>query len=117
MTDNINQLLITTLSEHGPVRPDIYTGKEEKYMVFNYPDETAAVFADNRPHRKIIYVQVHLFLPDNDTGYQEEKEQICRELKSVGFSWPEVTILHERESGKRHIIFETKIKRTIKWEE
>lgn len=113
---NLNQLLMDTLSGHGPVEPDKYDGEEEKYLTFNYPGEVGAMYGDNRPHRTIVYVQVHLYLPDEE-AYQTEKENICKELKAAGFLWPEVTILHEQETKKRHLIFETRIRKRIEWEE
>ncbi len=113
---NINQLLIDTLSGHGPVYPDVYEGDESKYLTFNYPDEVGALYGDNRPRRTIVYVQVHLYLDDTEP-YQTEKLQICVQLREAGFSWPEVTIEHEEETQKRHIIFETKIKTFLEWEE
>lgn len=109
---NVNELLISTLSSHGPVIPDSYEGEEEKYITFNYPDETAILFGDNKPKKIAVYVQVHLYLPMQDE-YQEEKMQICRELLNAGFKWPDVTILTEKEVGKRHIVFETKIRNHI----
>ena len=41
------------------------------------------------------------------------KTSICRELLNAGFKWPDVTILTEKEVGKRHIVFETKIRNHI----
>ena len=114
--DNINNLLIETLSGHGPVYPDYYGGDAGKYLTFNYPDEKGALYADHKTHRKIVYVQVHLYL-DADEPYQKEKRDICRELKRAGFLWPEVAIIRDPDTGKRHIIFETQIKTKIKWEE
>lgn len=113
---NLNRLIIDTLSRHGPVLPDFYDGGKKKYITFNYPDEKGTLFGDNRPQRAVAYVQVHLYLPDADE-YQKEKEEICRELKAAGFLWPEVTVLHEAETRKRHLVFETQIKKKIKWEE
>lgn len=113
---NLNKLIKDTLSGHGPIYPDSYEGDESKYLTFNYPDERGTVFGDNRPHRTILDVQIHLYLNDTE-AYQKEKTQICRELKEAGFQWPSVTILLEQETGKRHIIFETQIKNTIEWEE
>lgn len=112
---NVGELLREVLSGHGPVYPDFYGGEEPKYLTFNFPDEVGALFGDNRPHFTLVYVQVHLYLPDKEP-YQEEKMQICKELKAAGFGWPEVTILHERDIEKRHLIFETKIKRRIEEE-
>lgn len=113
---NLNQLLIDTLSAHGPVFPDHYEGDERRYLVFNYPDEAGAMYGDNRPGRTVVDVQVHFYL-DKEEPYQNEKEQICRELKKAGFLWPDVTILFEEDTGFRHLIFETKIKKRIKWED
>lgn len=106
---NVNELLISTLSAHGPVYPDYYEGNEEKYITFNFPDETPVIYGDNRPKKIVIYVQVHLYLPLT-MNYQAEKKEICKELALAGFRWPSVTILKEDEVSKRHIIFETKIR-------
>lgn len=109
---NVNELLINTLSAHGPVYPDFYEGEEEKYITFNFPDESAVLFGDNQPKKIVVYVQVHLYLP-LDMNYQDEKTQVCKELLKAGFKWPSITIMKEDDVRKRHIIFETKIKNTI----
>lgn len=106
---NINELLIKTLSAHGPVYPDYYDGEKEKYITFNFPDESPVLYGDNRPKKIVVYVQVHLYLPLK-MNYQAEKKEICKELASAGFRWPSVTILKENDVQKRHIIFETKIR-------
>lgn len=113
---NINELLIRTLSSHGPVYPDYYDGDEEKYLTFNYPDENPTVFGNNKALKKTVDIQVHLYLPIV-SEYQEEKEQICRELQRAGFKYPRVTILVERDVHLRHITFETKINCNVKQEE
>ncbi len=112
---DLNNLLIDTLSGHGPVYPDFYEGNEEKYLTFNYPDEVGALYGDNLPQRRIVYVQVHLYLSDTEE-YQEEKATICRELKATGVKSPEVTIQWEEDTRKRHIIFETRIQDRIEEE-
>lgn len=106
---NVNELLISTLSAHGPVYPDYYEGDEEKYLIFNFPDESPVLYGDNRPKKIVVYVQIHLYLPLK-MDYQDEKKEICKELSAAGFRWPSVTILKENDAQKRHIIFETKIK-------
>lgn len=113
---NVNQLIIQTLSSHGPVVPDYYEGNEKKYLTFNFPNEQGAVYGDNHPHKLIIDVQIHLFLGEFEE-YQKEKEMICRELYSVGFLWPMVTIVREKDTQMRHLVFETQIAKNILMED
>lgn len=113
---NINKLIIKTLSAHGPVAPDVYAGNAPKYLTFNFPDERGTLYGDNRPRYTVVYVQIHLYL-DEMEEYQEEKMQICKELKAAGFLWPSVTVMRDPDTGKRHIVFETQIKNRIGKEE
>ncbi len=108
---NVNELLVQTLSHHGPIEPDSYEGDAPKYLTFNFPDERGNLYGNNRPHCIVVYVQVHLYL-DKGEPYQDEKLQICKELHAAGFSWPSVTAFLDPDTKeqKRHIVFETKIR-------
>lgn len=89
-----------------PCEPDIYTGDEERYFVYNYADERGSLYADDVPGGVIASVQVHFYLPA-DENFIKVKNQIREALFRQGFTFPEVTML--REGKRRHIIFECDI--------
>lgn len=89
-----------------PCEPDVYTGKAEKYFVYNYADERGHLFADDAPGGVVASMQIHFFLPAGE-DFIKIKNQIRKALFCQGFTFPEVTVL--KEDKKRHIIFECDI--------
>lgn len=117
---SVNALIRKTLKSFGfEVVPDVYDGEDETYFTFNFPDERGAGFADNAPSHLITYVQIHLFIPE-DESYLQLKKDVREALFTAGFTYPAVTVRTEKEvSAKslaekkkteaRHIIFECEI--------
>ena len=93
-----------------PYEPDIYTGEEERYFVYNYADERGLVFADDSPEVVKADVQVHFFLPVEE-NFIKIKNRIREALFKQGFTYPEVTVL--REAKKRHLVFECDIEEEL----
>lgn len=89
-----------------PYEPDVYTGSESRYFVYNYADERGCLYADDSPGGVIASVQVHFFMPAKE-DFIEIKNQIRKALFHEGFTFPGVTVL--KEGKKRHIIFECDI--------
>ena len=103
---SVNKRIIEALNPFGiPVKPELYTGSEKTYVVFNYADDRGADYGDNTPQCTVAYMQVHLFMPLNQNGLALKKE-IREALFGAGFTYPSVTILTEQENNIRHIIFE-----------
>lgn len=99
--------IIEAIKDFGfPYEPDVYSGDEEQYFVYNYADERGSLYADNMPESVIASVQIHFFLPAEE-NFIKLKNQIRRALLQQGFTFPEVTVL--TEGRKRHIIFECDI--------
>ena len=106
---NVNKLIIDTLKPLVPdVVPDVYTGTNKTYITFNYADDRAAIFADNEPQIDIASMQIHLFMPDT-LNPMTLKKQIRSKLFRAGFSYPEITRVHEDDTKLNHIIFECDI--------
>lgn len=96
--------IVNAIKDFGfPYEPDIYTGKAEKYFVYNYADERGDLFADDAPGTVIASVQVHFFMPAGE-DFIKIKNKIRKSLFQHGFTFPEVTVI--KEEKKRHIIFE-----------
>lgn len=99
--------IIAAIEPFGfPYAPDIYEGSEERFFVYNYADERASFYADNAPEAVKASVQVHLYIPAEE-NFIALKNQVRAALFSKGFTYPEVTVL--REKDKRHIVFECDI--------
>lgn len=101
-----NNIIMGALKKFGyPVVPDLYMGSDQRYFTFNYADDRGANFGDNEPQCTISYIQVHFFLLLNE-NYLELKKSIRESLFEAGFTYPQVTILTERDNGLRHLVFE-----------
>ena len=68
---NVNSLITSTLQPLIP-NPDVkvptvafgmYRGTATTYINFNYVDDRAIIYADNKPQIDAAIVQVHLFIP------------------------------------------------------
>lgn len=68
-----------------PVRPDEYSGSEEKYITFTYEDERPVLSGDNDEIAETAYLQVSLFTP-KDFNYFPDKKKIKKALKEQGFN-------------------------------
>ena len=84
------------------VKPNIYTGSETEYIVFNY-SELPTLHADGRPHAIRYLVQVHWYLPLK-TNPNTKKKQIKNALHGAGFTYPSTTNASDGEG--QHFVFE-----------
>ncbi len=83
---NLNELLQSILGVTGlPVEQDLYTGKEDKYILFSYEEETPTAFGDNVPIADTAYMKIQLVTPKN-FDYFCLKKQIRKQLEAAGFS-------------------------------
>ena len=85
-----------------PLFPNIYTGKELRYLVYNYyviPE----LFAESVSHASRYSVQLHLYLPhkENPNGH---KLAIINACIAGGFTYPSMTNASDGES--QHYVFE-----------
>ena len=61
---NVNGLIMTLQNTvNYPVAPDLYEGKEDKYITFTYEDERSALDADNEEQQTVAYLQITLYTP------------------------------------------------------
>lgn len=106
---NVNPLIMQLKDVTGyPVSPDIYTGKEDKYIVFTYEDERGALFADNEEVETQATIQITLYTPAN-FNYFADKKKIKKALTSYGFCVQHIqSWLDEAQNGTdyvRHTVF------------
>lgn len=100
-----------------PCSPNQYTGKESRYIEYNYAVINGGNFGDDRPECNVASVQVHLYLPKKE-NFLTRMKALQAALFDAGFTWPAVTTLTENdevqteEGGNkqpldavRHIVF------------
>ena len=106
--NELNELLVDTLSGLSiDVSQDLYTGKKNKYIVFSYEDDRGELYADNKPKKNRVWMQIHLYLPNNE-DYRKLKKEIRSRLFEIGFSYAQIAInTVETETKLRHICFRT----------
>ena len=108
---SVNSIIINALSEFDyPVKPDIYTGKEKRYITFNYADDRGMGFADDEPDCILADMQIHFFLPLEENGkavnYLSDRRKIREALFKAGFTYPSIVNLVETDNNIRHLVFE-----------
>lgn len=89
-------------SELLPLYPNLYTGEELRYMVYNYyviPE----VFADSVSHASRYSIQLHLYLPHKENP-NALKLAIINACTANGFTYPSMTNASDGES--QHYVFE-----------
>lgn len=112
----VNQRIMGALDPLGvPLVPDLYPGKADQYITFNYTTRGAS-FADDAPQFDVDLVQVHFFCP-HDFDSADTRKAVRRRLFEAGFTWPEeinATGDH-RESAKegQHYVFECEIEEGV----
>ena len=99
---NVNEKLISMFSILKiPVKADVYRGKAEEYIVFNYADERPALFADDLDITNETTVQVHLYTKNNP---QTLKKKIRRLLRLGGFTILSTNQFYEDDTGYNHVV-------------
>lgn len=82
---NLNATIKNVLKQTGlPVEQDAYDGKEEKYIIFAYEDETPAASGDNEVTADTAYLQIQLITPKN-YDYFKLKHEIRDLLEEADF--------------------------------
>lgn len=113
---NVGKLIINALQPLIPnPNPDIptvafnvYKGTEKPYITFNYADDRAVRFKDNKPDIDRASMQIHLFIPE-PINYMTLKKQIRSRLFGAGFTYPQVSEIYESATKLNHIVFECEI--------
>ena len=83
------------------VEPEVYTGEQLEYIVFNYDE--LFFYAESTAKERRCLVQVHLFLPRKVNPLQK-KRQIANALADAGFTYP--TINDASDGDGQHYVFE-----------
>lgn len=105
----VNERIIQALSPFGlKVVPDFYGEGEKEYFTFNYADDRAVNFADNKPINVIAYMQIHYFCPVKK-DYLHLKREVRKALLEAGFTYPSVTDATVSGDDERHLVFECSI--------
>lgn len=85
-----------------PLFPNVYTGEELSYLVYNYyvlPE----VFADSVSHAARYSIQLHLYLP-HKTNPNATKLSIIEACMNHGFTFPSMT--NAGDGDGQHYVFE-----------
>jgi len=108
------QKIIEALRPFGcPCVPDIYKdGESDKWFTYNYASDYGTGYSDDEPEFAIVSIQVHLFLPERE-DFIHLKKKVRRALFNQGFTFPEVTVLLEKDTGTRHLVFECDIEEDL----
>ena len=86
-----------------PVEQDEYEGTSDRYIVFTYEDERAALRGDNRETARTAYLMVCLFVPKSH-DYFEDKDKLEAELVRQGFTIESCQVwLEEARKGTEKI--------------
>ena len=101
-----------------PCSPNRYTGKESRYIEYNYAVINGGNYGDDRPECNVASIQVHLYLPQKE-NFLARMKALQEALFEAGFTWPSITTLREDDElqaessgtklpidGVRHIVFE-----------
>mgnify|MGYP006865385504 CR=1 FL=1 len=89
-----------------PCVRDVYEGGEsDRWFTYNYADDYGDGYSDDEPGFAIVSVQIHFFLPWKEE-FIHVKNKIRKALLDQDFTFPEVTVLLEKDTGIRHLIFE-----------
>lgn len=105
----VNEIIIAALSPFGlEVTPDFFGGGAEEYFTFNYSDDRASDFGDDRPTHTVAYMQIHYFCPVKK-DYLEIKKKVRKALLDAGFTYPTVTDATSLGDDERHLVFECSI--------
>lgn len=93
-----------------PVSPDVYSGDDDKYIVYSYEDERPTFWGDDETIEDQAIIQVNLFTPPK-FNYMTLKHQIRDYLETLGEineinSWLETfTAKNNLEKTIRHTTF------------
>lgn len=107
---NLNSLLIELLGRTGlPVEQDEYSGKENKYILFVYADETPVQFGNDTVLADTAFLQIQLYTP-KEFNYFALKKQIRNLLEGADFLVQSTrSFLGDEYTGTekiRHTVFE-----------
>lgn len=97
-----------------PVSPDVYSGGEDKFIVYTYTDERGALWGDDETLADQVTIQVSMYTPPK-FNYMELKHKIRDYLESLGVlneisSWLETyTAKNNLEQTIRHTSFNVTI--------
>lgn len=106
---DVNAKIIKVCNELGiECEQDLYEGKEEKFVTYNYvSEETFEVVDDEVTHdRGVLYI--HLFTP-KDYNYMSIKHSLRDKLEKEGFVVQGIQSYLEQGTKIRHTIIEVEI--------
>lgn len=96
-----DEAINVAFSDILPLFPNVYTGKELSYLVYNYyviPE----VYADSVAHAARYSIQLHLYLPQK-TNPNSIKLQIINACVENHFTFPSMT--NASDGDGQHYVF------------
>ena len=97
-----DEAINVAFSEILPIYPNIYTGEETSYLVYNYYT-IPEVFAEGVSNACRYGIQLHLYLP-HKVNPNQTKLAIISACVNGGFTFPSMTNASDGES--QHYVFE-----------
>ena len=97
-----DEAINTAFGEILPLFPNVYTGTELTYLVYNYyviPE----VYADSVSHASRYIIQLHFYLP-HKANPNETKLSIINACIDNGFTYPSMTNASDKDG--QHYVFE-----------
>ena len=82
----------------------------DEYIVYNPELEAPELFADDEDLEWMDYMQIHYFVKkigesQKPVNYFKKKNQVRDALRKAGFSFENITVLYEKDTGYTHIVF------------
>lgn len=97
-----DEAINSAFGEILPLFPNVYTGEELRYLVYNYY-VIPQVYAEATAHAACYSVQLHLYLPHKENP-NTLKIAIISACVVGGFTFPSMTNASDKEG--QHYVFE-----------
>lgn len=67
-----------------PCVPDLYTGGAKRFVTYNFADDYGTDFADDQPETVVNSMQIHFFMPANESyiSWKKKSAKLCLMLAS-----------------------------------
>ena len=99
---NVNAKVINALTSLNlPVHANVYNGKADEYITFNYADERPVLRADDIDILDETTIQVHYFTKKDPST---NKKEIRRLLREAGFTIQSTSEFYESDTDYFHIV-------------
>lgn len=108
---NVNPLIISALTPIFPtlpIKPNVYKGGEDKYIVFQYLDDRPAGNADNVDIIDEVAIRINYYTKNEDQAedLQDVRKTIKKALRDADFTLMSSGESYDEEVGKYRVYVE-----------